>query len=273
MTHLRLCSLLLLLCTTHLSCNSLDIPPAPDIRPILEAYGNPDADVTGEIMASLADADAIDDSRDGFEDSDIYEEVLQIIVSIQEEIDASTDEQGAVNLDGIGAFPSPSGAVEVNFICTGWGETETADSENGTIQLTMILFGGNFGPLVWGTATGCRYRVTVAGEASEVSYDGEVAVYFGDVFSTTESLRERLTTFILRGTIGINGRDFPIDRAFRVDESGRLDILIQLADGTNFIYFFDGERFPEGIEDANGRFGCSLEDRQCMTGSGTSFSW
>ena len=90
MTHLRLCSLLLLLCTTQLSCNSLDIPAAPDVLPILQAYGDPDANVTGEIMASLADA--IADSRDGFEDSDIYEEVLDVIVSIQEELDASTDE-------------------------------------------------------------------------------------------------------------------------------------------------------------------------------------
>lgn len=271
MTHLRLCSLLLLLCTTQLSCNSLDIPAAPDILPILEAYGNPDANVTGEIMAGLADA--IADSRDGFEDSDIYEEVLDVIVSIQEELDGSTDEQGAVTLDGIGTFPTPSGAVEVNFICTGWGETETAESENGTLDLTMTLFDGNIGPLVWGAAPGCKYRTTVAGKAVEVSYDGDVAVYFGDFFSTTDSLRERLTTFIISGTIGINGKDVPIDRAFRVDETGRLDILMQLADGTSFIYFFSGETFAEGIEDANGRFGCSLEDRQCITGSGTSFSW
>ena len=263
--------LLLLLCTTQLSCNSLDIPAAPDILPILEAYGNPDANVTGEIMAGLADA--IADSRDGFEDSDIYEEVLDVIVSIQEELDGSTDEQGAVTLDGIGTFPTPSGAVEVNFICTGWGETETAESENGTLDLTMTLFDGNIGPLVWGAAPGCKYRTTVAGKAVEVSYDGDVAVYFGDFFSTTDSLRERLTTFIISGTIGINGKDVPIDRAFLVDETGRLDILMQLADGTSFIYFFSGETFAEGIEDANGRFGCSLEDRQCITGSGTSFSW
>lgn len=271
MTQLRLCSLLLLICTSQLSCNSLDIPAAPDVLPILEAYGNPDADVTGEIMASRADG--ISDSRDGFEDSDIYEEVLDVIVSIQEELDASTDEQGDVTLDGIGTFPTPSGSIEVDFICTGWGEAETADSENGTIQLTMTLFDGKLGPLVWGAATGCRYRTTVAGEAFEVSYDGDIVVYFGDFFSTTDSLRERLTTFIISGTIGINGKDVPIDRAFRVDESGRLDILMQLADGTNFIYFFDGERFAQGIEDASGRFGCNLEDRQCITGSGTSFSW
>lgn len=271
MTQLRLCSLLLLVCTTHLSCNSLDIPPAPDIVPILEAYGDPDANVTGEIMASLADA--IADSRDTFEDSDLFEQVLEVIVSIQEELDASTDEQGDVTLDGIGTFPAPSGAVEVNFICTGWGEAETADLENGTLELTMRLFGGKVGPLIWGTATGCLYRITIAGKVFEVSYDGDVAAYFGDFFSTTDSLRERLTTFIIRGTIGINGKDFPVDRAFRVDESGRLDILMQLADGTSFIYFFDGQRFAQGIEDASGRFGCSLEDRQCITGSGTSFSW
>ena len=271
MTHLRLCSLSLLLCTTQLSCNSLDIPAAPDVLPILEAYGNPDANVTGEIMAGLADA--IADSRDGFEDSDIYEEVLDVIVSIQEELDASTDEQGDVTLDGIGTFPTPSGSIEVDFICTGWGEAETADSENGTLDLTMTLFDGNIGPLVWGAAPGCKYRTTVAGKAVEVSYDGDVAVYFGDFFSTTDSLRERLTTFIISGTIGINGKDVPIDRAFRVDESGRRDILMQLADGTSFIYFFSGETFAQGIEDASGRFGCNLEDRQCITGSGTSFSW
>jgi hypothetical protein len=270
-TQLRLCSLLLLLCTTHLSCNSLDIPPAPDVLPILEAYGDPDANVTGEIMENVAEA--IADSRDGFEDSDIYEEVLEVITDVQAGLDETTDEQGDLTLDGIGTFPAPSGAVAVNFICTGWGEAETADSENGTLELTMTLFDGGIGPLVWGTATGCRYGTTIAGEPFELSYDGDVAIYFGEFFSTTESLRERLTTFIIRGTIGINGTDFPVDRAFRVDESGRLDILIQLADGTNFIYFFDGERFVEGIEDANGRFGCSLEDRQCITGSGTTFFW
>ena len=57
------------------------------------------------------------------------------------------------------------------------------------------------------------------------------------------------------------------------DESG-LVILVDLADpalSETFNYIFAGTE--QAIQDATGKFGCSLEESRCFDESGTLFSW
>ena len=156
------------------------------------------------------------------------------------------------------------------------------DSANGSIDLFMTLDSGGIGRVVWGTAANCLYLVPNVGgdcEASgcfEASYDGGIALDLGEDVPPDQDIDRLLVTFVIEGTIGFDGIDTRINQSFRVTlavESG-LEILVDLADpalSETFNYFFLGTE--QGIRDANGVFGCSLEESRCFDESGTLFSW
>jgi hypothetical protein len=67
--------------------------------------------------------------------------------------------------------PTPTGQIQVNYICPGWDESQfdpgyeaEPDPANGTINLTMTLDSGGIGRVVWGTADNCLYLVPTGGE-------------------------------------------------------------------------------------------------------------
>ena len=64
---------------------SFDTPP--DLQPLLQAYENPTAVVTSEIMAEVADE--IAKAAEEIQDSEIFEEILQVIIDVQQELDAA----------------------------------------------------------------------------------------------------------------------------------------------------------------------------------------
>ena len=69
------------------SCSpSFDTPP--DLQPLLQAYANPTAVVDGEIMAEYADE--IAEAAEEIQDSEIFEEILQVIIDVQQELDSAT---------------------------------------------------------------------------------------------------------------------------------------------------------------------------------------
>ena len=186
-------------------------------------------------------------------------------------------------------IPSPTGSIQVNYICPGLdpnqfdeGYDAEPDSANGSIDLFITLDGGGIGRVVWGTAAKCNYLVPIEGGdcqasgCSEASYDGGVALDLGDDVPPGQDIDRLLVTFVIEGTIGLDGDEFRINESFRVtlaDESG-FEILVDLADpalSETFSYFFLGTQ--QGIRDATGVFGCSLEESRCFNESGTLFSW
>ena len=67
---------------------SLNVPPAPDLEPVLQAYANPTAIVTSEIMAAVADE--IAKAAEEIEDSEILDEILDVITDVQQELENAT---------------------------------------------------------------------------------------------------------------------------------------------------------------------------------------
>ena len=65
---------------------SFDTPP--DLQPLLQAYAQPTAVVTSEIMAKVADE--IAKAAEEIQNSEIFEEILQVIIDVQQELDAAT---------------------------------------------------------------------------------------------------------------------------------------------------------------------------------------
>lgn len=263
---------ILFLCAAGWSCApSLNVPPPPDIEPVLAAYENPTANVRGEVMT--ATAAGIEEARSQIDDSEFYNEILDVIIDVQEGLDGATDEDGNLTVNGV-EFPNPNGAVTIDYICEGWDENVVdPDRANGTLQLTMTLGDGKIGPVVWGGVDNCQYLTAIGNETFESFYDGDVSVSFGDFVSTSQSLPElEKITFIANGTIGFAGGESRIDQSFRVANTGRLDILVEADRAQTFIYFFEADRLAQGINDATGVFACSLEERECENESDR-FSW
>lgn len=253
-------------------CKNVDVPASPDVSAFVDAYEHPTATVRSETMdryGELIEAVWLHIDR-----STVLDHLLGVIEKVQAVLDA--DEDGVIELGAI-EFGSPDGVVEIDHCCTGWGQhddsVDTAadgacDGEgNGTIALTMTIGDGRLEPVVWGAADECQFRVT---EGVEVSYDGDVTIHLGDSASTNVNLRELPITFVVTGTIGLDGESLHVDQSLRVSLDGTVEILVRIDEDEEFIYFFHGDR--EGIRDATGTYSCSLGERTCDAPSG-SFSW
>lgn len=121
----RLSMLAVLALATYLgSCApGIDVPPAPDLQPVLEAYANPTATVTSDILAAVADEIAT--AAKEIEDSEILDELLDVITDVQEELDSAT------------AMTCQGGAA------AGRTCTNDADCQGGTCTgSTVLVLGG-----------------------------------------------------------------------------------------------------------------------------------
>ena len=256
---------------------TLDIPNAPELDDVVVAYDDPSAEISSAVMGAVADE--LLELREQLEQSRVFDQLLDVIVSVQVELDENSDESGNLVVPGLGAFPEPNAVIEINHNCPGWdpevgdGDAETA----GAVQLTMVLDTGDIRPEVWGDATACKFVPALGGARLETSYDGGVAVHFGqEPVPTGEPLRDLVATFVLTGTLELAGKQIPIERSFRLRGRGELEILWQLDDGTSFVYLFNLDTLRQGIRDAvcTGDDGCScsLEERECTLPSG-SISW
>lgn len=285
---LRYCALVVSRACLHLalsfsaivttSCaDQLDIPPAPNFSDVLEAYVDPSAEVSSAVMESVGDQ--LLDLREQLLNSEIFDEILDVIVRVQVDIHENTDESGNLAIGGLGTFPNPNAVIELDHSCAGW-DPDAANTEpetSGSIELTMVLELGDISPVVWGEATQCQFLTSSGDVALRSSYDGDIALYFGEEpISTGEPLRDLVITTVLSGTLGVNDLDLPVRRSFRLRGRGALEILWELDDGTEFVYLFDPDTLGQGIRDANctGDTGCScsLEERECTLPSG-SISW
>jgi hypothetical protein len=246
------------------------------MEPLLAAYANPTAHVGAELMAEWDDA--ILDTQQVVEETSVFEELLVPVEHLQTKIDSATDEEGVIVI-GETPVTRPNGVIRLNHVCAGWNQNaEIRDPDvDGTIDLTLTLQGGSLQPVVWGIFEGCRWESPEA--LLQVEYDGEIQAHFGGSFGTDTALRQRLITFAVSGDAVVGEQIIPVRQSFRVAlagdygiRDGRLDILIETAEGESFVFFFRAEDFAAGVHDATGRFFCSLEERRCESPSGR-FSW
>ena len=131
------------------SCaEELDVPPAPDFSGVLEAYARPSAEVSTAIMAEVGDE--LLETRELLEESEVFEEILDVIADVQVELDESTDEEGNLVIPGLGAFPKPNAVLELGHDCEGWNTTTEQDPESGgSLNLTMVLNPGDISPVTF----------------------------------------------------------------------------------------------------------------------------
>ena len=97
------------------------IPQAPDLQPVLEAYENPTVRVSDVIMAEWGDK--IEEAAKEIEDSEIFEEILDVIIEAQQELEASTTR-------------TCNGGANNGSACT-----DEADCPGGTCGADLVLGG------------------------------------------------------------------------------------------------------------------------------------
>ena len=84
----RLFMLTVLALAAYLGSCAPELPQAPDLQPVLQAYAKPTAEVDGAIMAEWADE--IEKAAAEIQDSEIFDEILDLIKDVQAELEAST---------------------------------------------------------------------------------------------------------------------------------------------------------------------------------------
>lgn len=260
----------------------LDLPPPPDIQARLDAFDSPNATVGSDDMAMVAED--ISALYDGIDRSAFHEEVLEVIGEVQDEI---YNERGEVDLGGGVTFPSANGFAGITFICEGWEDPTPAppNPDNGTMLLNMLLAQGSIASLVWGFLEDCKFLQRVGDRRLQALYRGGIAVYFEEPLSPTDDLYRAPVTFVVVGFLVIEGIELPINDLFRVtftfDGNGNLvpgavliDILVELADETSFVYSFD-TALVQQLRDGAGVLNCSLENSNCTSEEdpSRSFSW
>ena len=117
----------------------IDVPPAPDLEPLLQAYANPTAVVGSQIMSEVADE--IAKAAEEIQNSEIFDEILQVIIDVQQELDAATVKTcdgGAMNGSDCSADADcpdgtcvSTGDIVVGGICDG-GANEGDDCTDDT---------------------------------------------------------------------------------------------------------------------------------------------
>lgn len=290
-------SISLALATLLASCSpELNLEPAPDIRAELESFGAPDATVVSDIMETVGDQ--LIETRDDIQDSSLYEEIIDVVIEVQEEL---YNEQGQVDLGGGLTFDSPNGGVDVTYICDGWTVPPPAepDPANGSVNLNMRLAGGSIAPLVWGSVEECRYPLEIGETRLDALYRGDISVYFaergepgsdsieGEPLRSDQDPYELEIYFLADGSVDLDDElNIPIREFFSVTFAERLngdlyldelEILVELPDDTTFVYGvnFDasGRIIGQTILDSTGKLVCSLEERFCTTTESETFSW
>lgn len=119
--------LVVLALAVYLGSCARELPTAPDLSPVLQAYANPAAVVDGAIMAEVADE--IEDAAREIEDSEIFDEILDVIRGAQQELEnavAMTCQGGAMDgktcasdEDCQGGTCTGSSVLVVGGICSG----------------------------------------------------------------------------------------------------------------------------------------------------------
>jgi hypothetical protein len=267
-----------LVVTAGACIQSVDVPEPPDMQPLLSAYASPTATVGPTIMAAATTL--ILETERAIDETSLSEELLVLVEQLQEELDPPSDEEEVLDVNGA-PVSDPTGVIRLNRVCSGWSDGSQARDPDvdGTIELTLTLHGGRIGPVVWGTFHACRWKRALGTESVRVEYDGEIRAHLGGSFGTHTALRRRVITFAVTGTAAVNDTPLALRRSFRVALAGardildgRLDVLLETEEGKYFVFFFRAADFTTGVQDATGRFFCSLEEHRCESPSG-SFSW
>lgn len=250
---------LALLSTAGGGCRDVDVPPPPDVSPLVAAYVDPTAALTaGDVGLALSRA-----ARDEAASVVALEEVLVVPAVLSE---VGRDEAVPAGLVGDGFF-------ELVIRCPGPGLRfgEAPASDEGRIVVTMTLTPRAIGSVVWGRFERCRFRKDlprldgngIALEPTTIEVNADVRLFLGaDGLRFGRPPPEVLVEVagdLSLGELGVEA----VALDFRLRRSGAVETRVDVAQGHIFLVVDDGGLLL-GARAADGTWACDFGGGVCV---------
>jgi hypothetical protein len=239
--------------------DDLQLPPIPiELQEVALEYVNPTGTVPENATQEIEDAalrlDLISQTRL----AELMSDALAALRTRLEGSDLSTDPDGAVDEER----PIIEAQARLDRTCRGWDDASTTPNvADGSLQMFAQISQSRLTHQVWGTASACRGRVNVVGDAVVHTYlDGSLAIYLTGRLPT--GVRDANFIMAFDGTIGTERTGqtaLTFDFLFAAPQ---VQVRIPVADGVIIGSVGLNEITLRGT---NGTFGCSRETHTCTT--------
>lgn len=182
--------------------------------------------------------------------TDLLSEVIEPVTDLQrpepEEVDTEADEplQLSIRADGY---------VIATRICPGWTQPSVVDASNGKAVLTATFSEEGLDPVVWGSVTACRYRVS--NRLIELTPSGArdaFRVYWGEEVSRETLAAGALFSLALRADV--DGMSLDLDLDVRLAGQDALEYLLPASGGSVVVRANADDTFQ--VRSVEGSFEC-----------------
>lgn len=267
----------LIACADESQRRGVDKPDAPRMR-TLDAYDAPTAEISRDRLDDLLAQSAIFVAA--VDQLGIERTLLQSLRAGLAQVGSSSGSARRIDSSGLAvqqhALSLPgNGYVEVRRICDGWNVAPVADPDNGELQLIAGFTESGIDPVVWGTVTACRYRlsghqVQLDGLAADPA-QGDVRLYVGE-----NAAADELVTFPdpvvveLSAQATVDGQALATTELnFRIDLQTRaLELLVPLGSGYALVRVDPARGGTLEARGVNGTFSCEPEALRCVAPDG-----
>jgi hypothetical protein len=226
-------------------CRDLDVPEAPDMRPLEDLYESPTAsfDTTLAQEASRA-ADSLLERARIIKNDDI------IRALVQDAIQPSAE--GAP--EALGTLPVLADAVATaRKPCPGWENDGTTSP--GEIEVTFTANAGRISPVATGEYKQCKRTLTNLGV--NLLIEGDIALQF------RSTRRQSAVLLAFTGTVAINQADpLQVNASLRAFSDGAIEVLLP-KNGEVVVLRNDGAQWT--VFARNAIWTCDFERRFCTS--------
>lgn len=136
----------------------IEKPTPPDMKALVDAYANPEGVFEDAAVNDVLSV--VDDVLSTLVELGLDERLEDVLAQFREatadepetepqQSDVDTDD-GTVRVEG-------EGFLELTRICDGWGPQPVADEANGSLRLNVNVTDLQVDPVIWLTASDCRY--------------------------------------------------------------------------------------------------------------------
>jgi len=220
-------------------CSDFEIPTAPDMSALSRAYSEPSGEITAKTAQGLG-TEVVTTVAGARTDSPL-EVAGSLVDNLQEVGDSEPDSETEDSSEPLLRNVDVAAVARLHHTCRGWETSGSAAEARGSAHLTATLDSDGLIPTVWGAFENCRFQ---RGDF-DIELDGALRVHFGENQRRVSfaSLARTKYLFEYEGHVvtEFEGEhsEFELHSHFRVTETGQVQFLIGLADGTNVIGVFE----------------------------------
>jgi len=259
---------------------TIEKPTPPNMLEVVAAFADPNGEFneqSAEELLSFLSTGLLDLLAIGITDQ-LNRLIADVEANVDEGSEPEAEPQSEVDVGANTITIDGDAFVVLTRICDGWGDEPVADPANGNLAFNVNLSDTGVDPVVWATASKCRYVF----EGSAIELDagarsdvGDIRVFVGLVPSVDElSEAPLIVSLDLRAQIDALGSSVAVQ--FDVDfatqpSSDELAIRVPTSQG-DLIAILSGSEQLIAVEAAGGRFVCDAVSATCTNEEGDAVS-